>query len=127
MPLLLKRATVAGLSIVTVLGLASIASAAPYGVKDLKDKHSATLTSSLDAWLSITPASNANHAVIAIAKSVAANAKQNAQDEVVGIGLASLKIQSTNSVPVSGSTIVFLGAGLVGLALWRGWSRCSMA
>jgi hypothetical protein len=54
--------------------------------------------------------------------------KSVASDEVArnGGGIASLKIQSTHSVPVSGSTIIFFGAGLLGLALWQG-SRCSIA
>jgi hypothetical protein len=131
----LKRATVVGLSIATVLGLASIVSAAPYGVKDLKDKSDSDKHSSIDSdtrgrsfAAPFVPFDGKNlynnpYVVGAIGTRVAATAKQNAQDEVAGIGIASLKIQSTHSVPVSGSTIIFLGAGLLGLALWQGSRR----
>jgi hypothetical protein len=133
MPSPLKRATVVGLSIATMLGLATIVSAAPYGVKDLKDlkedKHSSpTVTNTPAPWFSVPSSSGTNFAVIAIGKNVTASEKQNAQDEVArNERLASLKIQSTNSVPVSGSTMFFFGGGLVGLAAWHGWSRRSMA
>lgn len=111
----MKKATIVGLSIAAVAGLAGMASAAPLGVSELVDRGGLGVSE-------IGQGGGGGSSVSQNAQSIGPNVTQTA----VNGALSSLNTQ-VQSVPEAGSTLLLLGTGLLALAAWHRWSRGGMA
>ena len=109
----MKKSTLMMLSIAAVTGLAGIANATPLGINELAQSGAGGGT------------------VSQTARNVGTTVSQNAQNGGLGAqnapGLTTNSVNSVNSVPVSGSTLLLFGAGFVALAIWHrryrgGWA-----
>ena len=108
----MKRSTLTMLSIAAVTGLAGIANATPLGINEVAR-------------------GGAGGAISQTAQNVGPFVSQNAQNGGLSSqnapGLTTNSVNSVNSVPVSGSTLLLFGAGFVALAIWHrryrgGWA-----
>jgi hypothetical protein len=108
----MKRSTLTILSIAAVTGLASIANATPLGINEIAR-------------------GGAGGGISQTTQNIGPSMSQNAQNGGLGAqnapGLTTSSVNSVNSVPVSGSTLLLFGAGFVALAIWHrryrgGWA-----
>jgi hypothetical protein len=110
----MKKSTLMMLSIAAVTGLAGIANATPLGINDVAQ-------------------GGAGGAVNQTAQNVGPTVSQNAQNgglssqNAPGLTTTSNSVNSVNSVPVSGSTLILLGAGFAALAIWHRRYRGGLA
>jgi hypothetical protein len=100
----MKKSTLAVLSMATFAGLAGVATAAPLGIEN----HGAVVSEAATSKGELGSQTHGSY-VSEVAR---------------GAGFGSQNIQSnSNSVPVSGSTLILFAAGFVALAVWHRRSR----